>query len=46
LGFALDVLANKVDLVVRESKKVVFEEDRRPLEIPKTWSEVDSELPF
>jgi single-stranded DNA-binding protein len=46
LGYALDVLANKVSLVVRESKKVVFEEDRRPLEIPKTWSEVDSELPF
>jgi single-strand DNA-binding protein len=46
LGFALDVLANKVELVVRESKKVVFEEDRRPLDIPKTWSEVDSELPF
>jgi single-stranded DNA-binding protein len=45
-GYALDVLANKVSLVVRESKKVEFAEDRKPLDIPKSWSEVDSELPF
>lgn len=46
LGFALDVLANKVNLVVRESKKVTFEEDRKPLDIPQSWSQIDSELPF
>lgn len=45
MGISLDVVANKINRVVREQKPVQFD-NRQTLDVPVSWSEVDSELPF
>lgn len=47
LGFALDVVANRVELVKREAKRVEFKDTVLPIQasVPASWTQVD-DTPF